>query len=74
MRQPVHDYFSQPKTIDLLTQSGTASAVLFDQPIPAGKYGQIRLIVVADGDPSNSYMTLSDGTMHGLQVPDHQRL
>jgi len=62
--------FSQPKTIDLLTQSGTASAVLFDQPIPAGKYGQIRLIVVADGDPSNSYMTLSDGTMHGLQVPD----
>jgi hypothetical protein len=24
---------------------------------------------VADGDPSNSYVTLSDGTMHGLQVP-----
>src|SRR6266404_2696958 len=67
---PVTITFPQPKTIDLLTQSGTASAVLFDQPIPAGKYGQIRLIVVADGDPSNSYMTLSDGTMHGLQVPD----
>ena len=66
---PVTITFPQPKTIDLLTQSGTASAVLFDQPIPAGKYGQIRLIVVADGDPSNSYMTLSDGTMHGLQVP-----
>jgi len=71
---PVTITFPQPKTIDLLNQSGTASAVLFDQPIPAGKYGQIRLIVVADGDPSNSYMTLSDGTMHGLQVPDSNGL
>jgi hypothetical protein len=62
--------FVQPKTIDLLSQSGTASAMLFNQPIPAGKYGQVRLIVVADGDPANSYITLSDGTMHGLQVPD----
>jgi hypothetical protein len=61
--------FAQPKTIDLLNQSGMASAVLFDQPIPAGSYGQIRLMVVADGDPSNSYITFADGTMHGLQVP-----
>ncbi len=60
---------AQPKTIDLLNQSGTASAVLFDQPIPAGSYGQIRLMVVADGNPSNSYITFSDGTMHGLLVP-----
>ncbi len=67
---PVTISFPQPKSIDLLNQSGTASAVLFDQPIPAGTYGQIRLMVVADGDPSNSYITLSDGTMHGLQVPD----
>ena len=59
----------QPKTIDLLNQSGMASAVLFDQPIPAGSYGQIRLMVVADGNPSNSYITFSDGTMHGLLVP-----
>jgi hypothetical protein len=66
---PVTITFPQPKTIDLLNQSGTASAVLFDQPIPVGSYGQIRLMVVADGDPSNSYITLSDGTMHGLQVP-----
>jgi hypothetical protein len=66
---PVEITFPQPKTIDLLNQGGTASAVLFDQPIPAGKYGQIRLLVVADGDPGNSYITLSDGTMHGLQVP-----
>ena len=61
--------FPAPKLIDLVTQSGTASAVLFNQPIPAGSYGQIRLMVVADGDPSNSYIVFSDGTMHGLQVP-----
>lgn len=66
---PVDITFSTPKSIDLLNQSGTASAVLFDQPIPAGSYGQIRLMVVADGDPSNSYIKLSDGSMHGLQVP-----
>jgi hypothetical protein len=61
--------FAAPKTIDLLNDSGTASAQLFSQPIPAGSYGQIRLMVVADGNPSNSYIILSDGTMHGLQVP-----
>jgi hypothetical protein len=66
---PVDITFSQAKTIDLLNQSGTASAVLFNQPIPTGSYGQIRLMVVADGDPSNSYIVLSDGTMHGLQIP-----
>jgi hypothetical protein len=66
---PVDITFTTPKTIDLLNQSGMASAVLFTQPIPAGDYGQIRLMVVADGNPSNSYITLSDGTMHGLQVP-----
>jgi hypothetical protein len=67
--KPVQITFPQPKSIDLLNQSGTASAVLFDQPIPTGSYGQIRLMVVADGDPGNSYIMLSDGTMHGLQVP-----
>src|SRR5512140_285722 len=30
---PVTISFPQPKTIDLLNQSGMASAVLFDQPI-----------------------------------------
>ncbi|GAC1458933.1 MAG: DUF4382 domain-containing protein [Steroidobacteraceae bacterium] len=66
---PVDITFAQPKTIDLLSQSGTASAVLFNQPIPAGSYGQIRLMVVADGDPNNSYIKLADGSVHGLQVP-----
>lgn len=66
---PVTISFAAPKTIDLLNDSGTASAVLFSQPIPPGSYGQIRLLVVADGDPSNSYIVLSDGSMHGLMVP-----
>jgi hypothetical protein len=65
---PVTITFARPKTIDLLKDSGTATAELFDQPIPAGKYGQIRLMVLADGDPSNSYIALSDGN-HGLNVP-----
>lgn len=60
---------SPPKRIDLLNQSGTASAVLFDQPIPSGDYQQIRLQVIADGDPANSYITLSDGSVHGLRIP-----
>lgn len=66
---PVTISFAAPKTIDLLNDSGTASAVLFSQPIPPGSYGQVRLLVVADGDPSNSYIVLSDGSMHGLMVP-----
>jgi hypothetical protein len=66
---PVNITFSMPKSIDLITQSGTASAQLFSQPIAAGTYGQIRLTVMADGDPSHSYMVLSDGTMHGLLIP-----
>lgn len=66
---PVTINFATPKTIDLLHDSGTASAVLFSQPIPSGSYGQIRLLVMADGDPSNSYIVLSDGSMHGLMVP-----
>ncbi len=66
---PVTITLAAPKTIDLLHDSGTASAQLFSQPVPAGSYGQIRLMVLADGNPSNSYIILSDGTMHGLQVP-----
>jgi hypothetical protein len=66
---PVDVTFAPPKSIDLLNESGMASAVLFSQPIPAGHYGQIRLMVAADGNPSNSYIKLTDGTMHGLMVP-----
>lgn len=66
---PVTINFDAPKTIDLMKDSGTASAVLFTQPIPAGSYGQVRLLVMADGDPSNSYIVMSDGSTHGLMVP-----
>ena len=66
---PVTITFPTPKSIDLMTQSGTASAVLFDQPIPAGSYGQIRLMVLADGTGNNSYVELAEGTVHGLLVP-----
>jgi len=66
---PLTINFAQPKTIDLLNDSGKATALLFDQQIPSGSYGQIRLMVTADGDPNNSYITLSDGTVHGLTVP-----
>jgi len=66
---PVTITFATPKSIDLMTQSNTASAVLFDQPIPAGSYGQIRLMVTADGSANNSYIDFADGTRMGLRVP-----
>ncbi|MDE2148343.1 MAG: DUF4382 domain-containing protein [Gammaproteobacteria bacterium] len=66
---PVELDFAQPKMIDLIKDSGTASAVLFDQRLADGAYTQVRLKVLADGDPSHSFITLSDGTTHGLQIP-----
>jgi len=32
-----------------------------DQPIPPGSYGQIRLMVTADGSANNSYIDFADG-------------
>ncbi len=66
---PVTITFPAPKSIDLMTQSNTASAVLFDQPIPAGSYGQVRLMVTADGSANNSYIDFADGSRMGLRVP-----
>lgn len=66
---PVTITFPSPKSIDLVTQSGTASAQLFNQPIPPGSYGQVRLMVNADGNASDSYIVLADGSMHGLIIP-----
>jgi len=66
---PVTITFPAPKSIDLMTQSATASAVLFDQPIPSGSYGQIRLMVTADGSANNSYIDFADGSRMGLRVP-----
>src|SRR5258705_3062759 len=50
---PVTITFPQPKTIDLLNQSGTASAVLFDQSLPASKDAQIHVVMVAEGHPTH---------------------
>ena len=61
--------FPEPKSIDLMTQSGTASAVLFDEPIAPGSYGQIRLMVIADGSANNSYIDFANGSRMGLRVP-----
>ncbi len=66
---PVTITFPEPKSIDLMTQSGTASAVLFDEPIAPGSYGQIRLMVIADGSANNSYIDFADGSRMGLRVP-----
>ena len=66
---PVTITFPQPKSIDLVTQSGTASAELFDQPIPPGSYGQVRLMVNANGNADDSYIDFADGSRHGLIIP-----
>jgi hypothetical protein len=66
---PVTITLPSPMSIDLMTQSGTASAVLFDQPIPSGSYGQIRLLVTADGSANNSYIDMADGSRFGLRIP-----
>jgi Domain of unknown function (DUF4382) len=70
---PVTITFPTPKTIDLVTQSGTASAELFNQPIPPGSYGQVRLMVNADGNANDSYIVLADGSMHGLIIPSGEQ-
>jgi len=70
---PVTITFPAPKSIDLVTQSGTASAELFNQPIPPGSYGQVRLMVNADGNANDSYIVLADGSMHGLIVPSGEQ-
>lgn len=65
--------FPAPKTIDLVTQGGTASAELFDQPIPPGSYGQVRLMVNADGNADDSFIVLADGSTHGLIIPSGEQ-
>src|ERR1044071_290067 len=60
--------FDSPKTIDLIEDSDTASAILFDQPIPPGSYGQIRL-KLQEPIPDHSFMVTSDDVTHPLDVP-----
>jgi hypothetical protein len=66
---PIEIDFATPKTIDLVSDSGTASAVLFDAPVPAGHYGQIRL-KLQEPIAGHSFMHLiADDSTHPLDVP-----
>lgn len=54
--------------VDLLTLPGASSLALISQAsVPAGNYGQLRLNIV-----NGSYIQLSDGSKHQLEVPSNQ--
>lgn len=58
--------FSSPKQIDLMTtQNGKAATLLNGVVIPSGNYQWISLMV----DASQSSITLTDGTVHTLDIP-----
>jgi len=55
--------------VDLLTLSGaTAEALVTGAEVPAGRYGQLRLEMAAQG----SYVELQDGTIEPLSVPSNE--
>jgi hypothetical protein len=62
--------FDEPRQIDLLALTGGESTLLLDEvTLPAGRYGQLRLIVNADKEASDSYIELTDGSVHPLFIP-----
>lgn len=63
--------FDAPRQIDLLALSGTDSELLLDGAVvPAGRYEWVRLKVNALEDGvADSYIDLTDGTRHELEVP-----
>ena len=63
--------FSAPKTIDLVQeQNGNEASLLSDEPVPAGHYDWMRLIlnVGADGTVANSYIEIN-GAQYPLVIP-----
>lgn len=62
--------FTEAKTIDLLSlQGGSRDLLLNGEELPAGQYGQIRLLVQAEHDTVfDSYITIG-GAQHELRVP-----
>ncbi len=62
--------FTTPKTIDLLAlQGGLRDNLLNGEEIPAGQYGQIRLLVQAEHDNvMDSYISIN-GAQHELRIP-----
>jgi hypothetical protein len=64
--KPLELNFASPRQIDLMQQQGGSSAaILSGVSLPAGRYAWIRLKV----DPSQSTITLSDGSVHTLTIP-----
>lgn len=62
--------FTEPKTLDLLAlQGGLRDMLLNSQELPAGQYGQVRLMVQAEHDSvMDSFITVN-GAQHELRVP-----
>jgi len=64
--KPLEFDFQTPRQIDLMQQQGGSSAAILNGvSLPAGHYAWIRLKV----DPSQSTITLSDGSVHPLTIP-----
>lgn len=63
--------FDAPRQIDLLALTGTHSDNLLDEvTVDAGRYEWVRLKVDANEDGvMDSYITLTDGSQHELEVP-----
>lgn len=62
--------FASPRQIDLLALNGGGSEILLeDEPLPAGNYEWIRLLVNAGLNASDSFIELDDGSRHALFIP-----
>ena len=62
--------FDPAKTIDLLAlQNGESSSILQNEDFEAGNYNWLRLLVDADENEIDSYITLEDGSQFSLYVP-----
>jgi hypothetical protein len=69
--QNIDFIFDPPKSIDLLTLQGSETEELFtDEPVPAGTYNEIRLIINAEEGTEDTYIVLEEGgAQHDMTVP-----
>jgi hypothetical protein len=70
--EPVVFTFDEPKQIDLLSlQGGKTETLLDDVEVPAGEYSQIRLMVKANQNESDSFITFEEtgGSEFELFIP-----
>lgn len=70
--EPVAFTFDEPKAIDLLSlQGGLSETLLDDEAVPAGEYSQIRLMVKANQNESDSFITFeaTGDEEHELFIP-----